>query len=188
MLNGIMKIFAIHGYQKASTEDIVKAAGVSKGLLFHYFESKAGAYCFAYEYSARFLSMQLEKNISHTEADLFRAMRKVEDAKYVALKKYPYMQKFLLSIETVTDMEILKAVEEYRDLVPNVLQDVLQRIDYGRLTDDANGPVLTRTIEYITRGIMDCTLADRMDADGFHAEIVAFLDMMAAKFTRPEYL
>ena len=32
--------FSAHGYQNASTNRIVKAAGISKGLLFHYFDNK----------------------------------------------------------------------------------------------------------------------------------------------------
>ena len=188
MLNGIMKIFALYGYRKASTDDIVKEAGVSKGLLFHYFDSKAGAYCFAYEYSARFLSMQLEKTVSLSEHDLFRVMRQVEDAKYVALRKYPYMQRFLLSVEQVSEPEVLEAIEEYRNLVPSFLEDVLSAVDYGRIVEDADGKVLTRTIEYVTRGIMECTLAKRMDPDTAHGEIVSYLSMMASRFTKPEYL
>ena len=37
MINAALKVFAMNGYQKASTDDIVKEAGISKGLLFHYF-------------------------------------------------------------------------------------------------------------------------------------------------------
>ena len=42
MINGAMQIFALCGYRHASTDDMVKASGVSKGLWLHYFETKAG--------------------------------------------------------------------------------------------------------------------------------------------------
>ena len=35
MINAALKVFAIYGFNKASTDDIVKEAGISKGLLFH---------------------------------------------------------------------------------------------------------------------------------------------------------
>ena len=40
MINAALKIFAKNGYAHASTDDIVKEAGISKGLLFHYFINK----------------------------------------------------------------------------------------------------------------------------------------------------
>ena len=40
MVNAALKVFALNGYQHASTDDIVKEAHISKGLLFHYFDSK----------------------------------------------------------------------------------------------------------------------------------------------------
>ena len=36
MINAALKVFALRGYRHASTDDIVKEAGISKGLLFHY--------------------------------------------------------------------------------------------------------------------------------------------------------
>ena len=36
--------FADKGYKKASTNTIVREAGVSKGLLFHYYKSKKDLY------------------------------------------------------------------------------------------------------------------------------------------------
>ena len=42
MINGSLKVFAAGGFRHASTDEIVAEAEVSKGLLFHYFYSKAG--------------------------------------------------------------------------------------------------------------------------------------------------
>lgn len=42
MINGALKIFARNGFRHASTDEIVAEASISKGLLFHYFYSKAG--------------------------------------------------------------------------------------------------------------------------------------------------
>ncbi|AQY50749.1 TetR family transcriptional regulator [Listeria weihenstephanensis FSL R9-0317] len=43
--------FAEHGYKAASTNQICEVAGVSKGLIFHYFGSKEKLYTAAVEYS-----------------------------------------------------------------------------------------------------------------------------------------
>ena len=43
ILDAAIREFAEHGYDKASTNSIVKEAGIAKGLLFHYFGSKKGS-------------------------------------------------------------------------------------------------------------------------------------------------
>ena len=43
MINAALKVFALNGYRHASTDDIVREAAISKGLLFHYFENKLGS-------------------------------------------------------------------------------------------------------------------------------------------------
>ena len=37
MINAACRILAVNGYANSSTDNIVKAASISKGLLFHYF-------------------------------------------------------------------------------------------------------------------------------------------------------
>ena len=63
MINAALKIFALSGYRHASTDDIVREAGISKGLLFHYFGSKIGLYSFLFEYSARFMLLELSREV-----------------------------------------------------------------------------------------------------------------------------
>ena len=40
ILNAALNEFANKGFDRASTNEIVKSAGISKGLLFHYFNNK----------------------------------------------------------------------------------------------------------------------------------------------------
>ena len=42
MINGAMEVFAINGFKRASTDEMVRVSGVSKGLWFHYFDNKLG--------------------------------------------------------------------------------------------------------------------------------------------------
>lgn len=188
MINGALKIFALNGYQKASTDDIVKEAGISKGLLFHYFGSKAGLYIFVYEYSARYMSMELQRAVSLREKDLFRLLSQVEDAKNVLLRNYPYMQKFLLTHEEIQDEEIRKEIEDYTVLVPEAMQEVMERADFDRICPDVDRDLLVRSMQYVTRGLMETALTENMDAGTAHKGAKDFYEMMRHKFTKAEYL
>lgn len=46
ILNAAINEFAEKGYENASTNEIVKDAGISKGLLFHYFKIRSNYFYF----------------------------------------------------------------------------------------------------------------------------------------------
>lgn len=188
MINGALKIFALNGYQKASTDDIVKEAGISKGLLFHYFGSKAGLYIFVYEYSSRYMSMELQRAISLREKDFFRLLMQMEDAKNVLLRNYPYMQKFLFGQEVPEEENIKDKVKDFTGLVDSAMEEVLERADYDRILEDVDKKLLVRSVNYVTRGLMETALTEKLDPDFVHKEAVAYCEMMRRKCTKPEYL
>lgn len=188
MINGALKIFALNGYQKASTDDIVKEAGISKGLLFHYFGSKAGLYLFVYEYSSRYMSMELQRAISLRERDLFRLLMQMEDAKNVLLRNYPYMQKFLFGSIVPEEEGIKDKIGDFTGLVASAMEEVLERADYDRLVEDVDKKLLVRSVNYFTRGLMETALTGGLNPDFVHKEAAAYCEMMRRKFTKPEYL
>ena len=85
MINAALKVFALHGYRHACTDDIVKEAAISKGLLFHYFGSKLGVYAFVYDYSVRYLLLELSTAVDAKETDLFALLQQVECGKMHAM-------------------------------------------------------------------------------------------------------
>ena len=50
ILDAAIEEFAINGYDKASTNSIVKKADISKGILFHYFGSKKNLFLYIFDY------------------------------------------------------------------------------------------------------------------------------------------
>ena len=55
MLNAGFAVFSRNAYKKASMDDVAREAGVSKALLFHYFESKSGLYLYLHHYAMDYL-------------------------------------------------------------------------------------------------------------------------------------
>lgn len=50
ILIAALKEFSEKGYEQASTNSIVKEAGISKGILFHYFKTKRDLYLYVVLY------------------------------------------------------------------------------------------------------------------------------------------
>src|SRR5574344_1769452 len=90
-INSSIKFFAENGYKRASTDDIVKEAQISKGLLFHYFGSKQGLYEFVYNYSTKYIIMEYSRTVSHARMDFFDSQKQIEAAKRNIMRTYPYM-------------------------------------------------------------------------------------------------
>ena len=129
MINAALKVFALQGYRHGSTDDIVREAAVSKGLLFHYFDSKIGVYSFVYDYSARYMILELRTSVSSSEKDLFAVTKQIELAKMHAMKGYPYMQQFLNRAVTEDSCEALVSVEEKRNALRGAYESIDAQID-----------------------------------------------------------
>ena len=122
MINAALKVFALNGYRHASTDDIVREAAISKGLLFHYFENKLGVYAFVYDYSVRYLLLELSTAVDAKETDLFTLMQQVETGKMHAMCGYPYLQPFLNRAQAENVNEALVAVEERKQQMETLIK------------------------------------------------------------------
>ncbi len=156
MINASLKIFALNGYKHASTDDIVTEAGISKGLLFHYFGSKLGLYTFLYDYSVRFMKLELTRGVVETnnKADYFELRKQIEFAKMQVLKNYPYMQQFLDRCETENVSEALQAIEEQRGTLEAVLSGIMERADTSQLAENIDLQKLDTLLKYTIKGLM----------------------------------
>ena len=179
MINAALKVFAVNGYKHASTDDIVAEAGISKGLLFHYFGSKLGLYSFLHDYSVRFMKLELTTGISSSATDYFDIRKQIEFAKMQVLKNYPYMQQFLDRCATENVSEALMAIEGQRDIIRDVYSVLINQADHSLFRDSVYFEKLDAMLDYTVTGLM-CA---RFNDDSFHPEMlyeetVSYLDMM----------
>ena len=178
MINAALKIFAKNGYRHASTDDMVAEAGISKGLLFHYFENKLGLYTFLYNYSVRFMVLELS-GCGAGENDFFELIKRREAAKMQALKKYPYRQLFIDSVRYEEVAEALCATEEKKNVLPEALESLMKGADTSRFKPEVKLQKLNRLIEYTLRGMMeDCFLENSFQPDMMYEEINSYLLML----------
>lgn len=167
MINAALKVFALQGYRHASTDDIVREAGISKGLLFHYFGSKIGLYTFVYDYSVRYMTLELS-SIPVTESDLFAIVRHTESAHMRAMKGYPYMQQFLNRSMSEDISEALLAIEAKRNTLMETYEQIYGRIDYSALPPNVDGKKLLKMIDLTIKGL----LTERFLDASFHPEML----------------
>ena len=153
MINAALKIFAENGFRRASTDEMVKEAGISKGLLFHYFISKTGLYRFIFDYSVKYLVMEMTSSVNVQETDYFQICRQSEKAKLGTMKNFPYMQLFLLRAECEDAPEAVEAVREPAETLLEAYDTILKRVDFSGIAGIASER-LAKIVDYTLNGLL----------------------------------
>ncbi len=176
MINAALKLFAENGYRRASTDDMVKEAGISKGLLFHYFGSKLGLYEFVYDYSVKFLTMELSSVLHQEEADFFVLRAQIEQAKAAVMKNFPYVQLFLYRASKEDDMEALTAITEKRQQLRELYDGMYSHVDDTSVAGGSSDRI-RRMTDYTLNGLLEDLLrANSFSPEGYLMEAQAYLD------------
>lgn len=179
MINAALKVFALQGYRHASTDDIVREAAISKGLLFHYFESKLGLYHFIYDYSVRYMNLELKSTVDAKENDLFEVVKQTECARMHAMRGYPYMQQFLNRSMAEDSYEALLSTEEKRVTLEETYAALNEQIDYEVLPTGVDGEKLRKMLDFTIKGLMTERFQDAsFQPEMLYREICDYLDMM----------
>lgn len=127
MINGALKIFARNGFRHASTDEIVAEASISKGLLFHYFYSKAGLYSFLTEYSARFAMVELNSELRRREdLPFFDFQYALTRAEALIMRQYPYMLLFMENAGSDIEADTYDLTKEHLSLYRDRLDALLE--------------------------------------------------------------
>lgn len=179
MINAALKVFAENGYGHASTDEIVKEAGISKGLLFHYFISKLGLYSFIYDYSVRYMMLELSSGVSKVETDFFKLIEQIEMAQLQVMKNYPYMLWFLNRSKHEDVSEALVETEEKRSILSAWYGETMGRADVSRFKEGVDAARLCKLIDYMADGLMAERFAEgAFQPEIYHEEVGQYLHML----------
>ena len=184
IINAALQVFAQNGYRHAGTDEVVRRASISKGLLFHYFESKLGLYVFLYDYAVRFMLLELSGSVDKTERDLFVLIRLMEEASLRACRQYPYLKAFLDSVQEEDCREALQAIAEQKEQYEKKLADILKQADVRLLRPKADQPRILHIVEYTFRGLTreHCRREDFSPEELF-GEIFSYLRLFERLFS-----
>ena len=179
MINAALKVFARKGYEHASTDDIVKEAGISKGLLFHYFISKLGLYSFVYDYSVKYMMLELSTGVDKEETDYFELIRQIKQAQIQVMYTYPCMLQFLNTSKKEDVSEALVATEEKREVLADQYLQIMKRADVSKLKPEVDIEKLTKVTELTLDGLMEeQVLSGAFQPELYGTEIKKYLDML----------
>jgi TetR/AcrR family transcriptional regulator len=148
IINAAIKEFAEKGYDRASTNEIVKEAGISKGLLFHYFQNKKQLFLFIFDYCYELVIDEFYKKINFQETDFFMRMRQAVMVKMEMLTTYPDIFKFIQEVFMEDSAEIKVEFDKKKAELTHInIEKAYEGIDYSKFRDDVD---LTKIIKIIS--------------------------------------
>ncbi|MEO1771929.1 TetR/AcrR family transcriptional regulator [Candidatus Enterococcus ferrettii] len=95
MIEASLKLFGNKGFAATKMEEIALEAGVSKGLLFHYFGNKTNLYLETYEYARQFFYQQINPAVWASSNDFSEMVEQSMRYKLGLQIKYPLEFNFL---------------------------------------------------------------------------------------------
>lgn len=135
IINSAMKEFSINTFQKASTNTIVEDAGISKGLLFHYFGNKEKLYNYLEYYAFKVIMESIVDEMDWEQKDIFLRLKEIAMIKFKVFQKYPYLADFsLIVVKDKTADEIMHINPDFK---PDLYNDIYTtNIDYSLFKEE----------------------------------------------------
>lgn len=186
--NAALSCFAQHGYDKASINDIAKAAGISKASMFQYFGNKRALYEYLFDYCSSQMKQAYDQHALVANTDFFDRVWEASVMKVENLKKHPYVSAFIASaaIEQASELKdtlnsLMKEGEKYTQTL------ILRREDLEKFKHPEDAQVLFQTLMLLARG-MAFQMENGADYDGIMAQFEIILKTLKQNFYKEVYL
>lgn len=192
IINASLLEFASHGFSRSSTNRIVQEAGIGKGMLFYYFENKAGLFKFLVDYCLEFIERYYFEQIDMDEKDIFKRLVHQTRIKSDLFTMHPSMSQFLSKVVIDKDnfQHITEGQKEYIVNLQNKVQSQLfNDIDTSLFRDDLDVNQSVKIIQFSIAGLSESIMArvtDEMinsnDYSIFYEEFDAYINEMRKIF------
>lgn len=131
ILKASLEEFAAHGFDKASTDNISKAAGVSKGLIFHYYGNKENLYITTINMCIDDIFEEFN-NVNYDEFDFIDALVNMMELKYNFYLKNPMHYKLLINSFFNPSKKLQKKLEdryaELKKIGVSIIVDMINKL------------------------------------------------------------
>jgi len=156
IINAAIKEFAEKGYSNASTNEIVKEAGISKGLLFHYFQNKKQLFFFLFDSCVELITDDFYKKIDLSETDFFQRIRQSVLIKMELLAQYPDLFKFVEKayMDDAADIQA-EMQKKIRELNHINIGKIYEGIDVSKFRDDIDIQKIFKIITWTFEKLSD---------------------------------
>lgn len=188
IINGALKIFSKSSYYQTSTLEIAREAGISKGLLFHYFKNKKELYLFLYKHCINMIFDEINKNRNTEETDFFEIILQSQKIKCKLMKKYRYIYEFIVNVYEENDEQIIGDIKELsKPLINDNFRNFLDKIDTNKFREGVDIPLLFQSLQWCADGFMRNALSINKSIDDIDLDFTKMLELYKKNFYKEEF-
>lgn len=183
IITSALEIFSMQDYRKASTDKIIHLAGISKGLLFHYFESKKGLYFYCFEYAKNIVLEEFSALHLPQERDFFVILQTAQLAKMKVMKTHPFVFEFLVKAYLEEEQELKEAIHHELSLIQNNLNAITDTIDKSKFLPFLDIPKVLKLIHWASEGFLIHTPKEKFkDLEALNETYLEYMDILRKSF------
>ena len=183
IINGALKVFSASNYRQTSTIDIAREAGISKGLIFHYFKNKKELYLYLYDYCVCLTFNELEKNRDSEETDFFELLLHSQRLKCKLMKEHRYLYDFVVKVYLENDIEIIEEIAQYaKPLIEDNYRQFLEKVDTSKFKEDVDVLLLFQSLQWCSDGFMRSAINNNKSIDEIDQEFIKILELYKQNF------
>lgn len=135
IINVALEEFALNGYKAASTNAICKNAKVSKGLLYHYYESKEVLYLNVLQHVIDQFKGHITIDIDENDKKGTEHISEYFNKKFKFFRKNPLYSKIITNT-ILENMESTKSImKEFEDYNKMLIYEVIKNVDINQKFD-----------------------------------------------------
>lgn len=191
IINAAFDEFTDKGYERASTNQIVKNAGIGKGMLFYYFNTKHELFLYLIDYAIEIIEREFLSKLPD-ETDLFERFKSIGTQKLAFLIDYPNAMNFMAKV-LINDAE--KLDETTRQKIQTMEKQAYSKrylnLDVSLFRDDIDPEKAIRIIQWAFHGyeeemtyrLKDIEI-DVQNLDTHFEEFYIYLEVMKKAFYR----
>jgi TetR/AcrR family transcriptional regulator len=171
LLTVAMSKFASNGYKKTTTDEIILAAEISKGLLFHYFGTKKDLYIFLFEYANSKIMQDFYNRIDMKKRDIFERLRNIFLLKFELTNKYPAIFDFVASAYFEKDPAVAAKINKCSNqLFQDAQKETFKDIDLSLFKANIDASKAIDIIIYTFRGYSEAQASPEKHIEDYNKE------------------
>jgi len=157
IINAALKEFSARDFKNASTARIAEEAGISKGALFLYFQTKKHLYLYLYRYALDVIKTEFAGKLDPSSRDPIDVLTAITRLKLDILRIHPDLYDFFVKLYFGEPDEELKAtVHSDSDAVRGgMMSELLSGLDYSGFRRDLPPEMVMNIIKWVIDGYTD---------------------------------
>lgn len=190
ILNAALKEFSMKGFDDASTNVIAKKAGISKGLMFHYINSKKDLFLFLYDYCTDMIHKKYLDLMDFNQKDIFERIRQSYILQIELLQQHPWIFDFIKITGITNSDDINKNLEgKVNEKLVRCQEEMFEIVDETKFREGLNLERCKQVIFWANVGFTNQILEDlrnleftELDYDKVLADLDGYLNELKKIF------